>query len=193
MGWRRPNDLVDMQKSDLKMSTNTPRIRARSISSVTSTSGAGLESFTWGSGPETVVLFHGAASHSGQWRTLIQSLCSTTELIAINQYGYGNSPPWPNDQQMTLFDQANAAFTILNQHRSFHLVGHSHGASIAAVFASMYPKYIKSLNLYEPNTFGILDRTNEAENTAYHETFQAFQGAISHSGSHEELAESLIE
>ena len=121
------------------------------------------------------------------------SLCSITELIAINQYGYGNSPPWSNDQQMTLSDQANAAFTILNQHQPFHLVGHSHGASIAAVFASMYPKYIKSLTLYEPNTFGVLDRTNEADNTAYQETLQAFQGAISHNGSDEELAERLLE
>ncbi len=106
---------------------------------------------------ETVVLLHGAASHSGQWRSLIDRLRGDYRIIAFNQFGYGRSPRWNADQAMTFADQAQPIIDSLKaEHRPFHLVGHSHGGSIAALIASRVPERIKTLSVYEPNAFGIL-------------------------------------
>ena len=116
---------------------------------------------------QMVILCHGAASHSGQWRALTKDLSSRYRVIAFDQYGYRNSPAWTAQRPMLIQDQAAPIIELLrerlqSEEKSVHLVGHSHGASIAACIASELSESIASISMYEPNTFGLLrSRAND--------------------------------
>ena len=111
-----------------------------------------------------VLLMHGAASHSGQWKALIKSLSNTFRSITIDQFGYGQSPAWPLTRTMTLADQVQPVLEYLEHCEGpFHLVGHSHGATLAALSATHVLDRVLSLSLYEPNTFGLLRYGNHMQ------------------------------
>ena len=132
-----------------------------------------LESFEYGEGP-LVLLCHGAASHAGQWRALIKDLEHEYRLIAFNQYGYGASPPWRETWRMRLEDQAEPIAELMKARgEPLHIVGHSHGATIAALIATYIPNQVRSLSLYEPNTFCALDPVVDRE--AYQATCASFK------------------
>lgn len=119
-----------------------------------------LDRFESGSGP-LVVLCHGAASHSGQWRSLIERLAPRYKVVAFDQYGYRESPKWHQDYPMTYSDQAEPILDYINHEQGsvqdkIHLVGHSHGASIVTTIALALGRRVTSLSIYEPNSFGVL-------------------------------------
>lgn len=136
-----------------------------------------LSQYESGSG-RIVVLCHGAASHSGQWRSLIKALSSHYRVIAFDQYGYRNSPVWTAKHPMLIQDQAAPIIKVLvdilqSEPQTIHLVGHSHGASIAAFIATELREYIASISMYEPNTFGLL-QSSEEDLLLYQEIVQSF-------------------
>ena len=125
-----------------------------------------LSRYESGSG-QIVILCHGAASHSGQWRALIKDLARHYRVIAFDQYGYRNSPAWTAQRPMLIQDQAAPIIELLRdrlqgKENSIHLVGHSHGASITAFIASELSEYIASVSMYEPNTFGLLKSRDDS-------------------------------
>lgn len=133
-----------------------------------------LTRFEQGEG-EPVVLFHGAASHSGQWRALTERLSERFKVVAFDQYGYRRSPQWSEARPMLMADQVAPIFEYLSQQSGpLHLVGHSHGASLAAVCASQLSGRVKSLSLYEPNTFLTLDLNDPEQARQYQGVAQAF-------------------
>jgi pimeloyl-ACP methyl ester carboxylesterase len=133
-----------------------------------------LEKLDYGQGP-TVILFHGAASNASQWRELIQLMYSSYHLVAINQYGYGASPSWLKSTPLTLQQQIQPIISYIKDlDHSVHLVGHSHGATLAALTACTLPNRIRSLALYEPNTFGALDLNHPQDLMYYQSTCEAF-------------------
>ena len=145
---------------------------------------------------ETVVLLHGAASHSGQWRLLIDQLRSQYHVITFNQFGYRGSPHWPRDRPMTFADQAAPIIDALHAIRGpLHIVGHSHGGSIAALVTLALTERVASLSMYEPNAFGILD-THDATSKQLSVIRQQF-GDLDHKRAHVELhpqfAEELLD
>ena len=133
-----------------------------------------LTRFEQGEG-ERVVLFHGAASHSGQWRALTDRLSGRFKVVAFDQYGYRRSPEWSEVRPMLMADQVAPIFEYLSQQSGpLHLVGHSHGASLAAVCASQLSGRVKSLSLYEPNTFMTLDHNDPEQARQYQGVADAF-------------------
>ena len=119
-----------------------------------------IDHFVYGEG-QLVVLCHSAASHSGQWKQLIDLLSPTYKVVAFDQFGYRDSADWPYEAPMLFDDQARPIFDYISDELSFHqdrvhLVGHSHGASIAANVAILLGNVVQSLSLYEPNSFGAL-------------------------------------
>ena len=130
-----------------------------------------------GSG-QIVVLCHGAASHSGQWKALIKELAQGYRVIAFDQYGYRKSSLWTENRPMLIQDQAAPIISFLQNcfqliPQTVHLVGHSHGASIVAYIASQLSENIASLSMYEPNTFGIL-KSNDDDRQKYEEIVDSF-------------------
>lgn len=116
-----------------------------------------------GSGPP-VVMLHSSMSSKEQWAKLMDELCGTFQVIAIDLYGYGRGEYPANPQSFTLVDEVNRINRIIQEHigkRRFHLVGHSYGAATALRFAYAYNHRLMSLAIFEPVAFHLLAKQEE--------------------------------
>jgi pimeloyl-ACP methyl ester carboxylesterase len=106
-----------------------------------------------------VVLLHSSLSSNKQWRALIERLRGSYRLIAIDLYGYGETPP-PASGCFTLGDEVQLVRSVLESTlrtgERFHLVGHSYGGVVALQLAQGLPARLRSLTLYEPIPFHLL-------------------------------------
>ena len=117
-----------------------------------------------GTGP-TVLCLHSNASHSGQWRGLMELLSDRFRVVAVDSYGAGKSPEWPSDREITLADEVELIEPLLAcAPEGVHLVGHSYGAAIALKAALMHPIRVRSLAVYEPTIFALVDRDSPRPN-----------------------------
>ena len=108
-----------------------------------------------------VVCVHSSASSSGQWRPLMDRLSDRFRVIAVDLYGYGKSPAWPEDREMYLDDEISLLEPVFRSAGdAFHLVGHSYGGAVALKTALKDPRRLKSLVLYEPVLFSVLMADN---------------------------------
>jgi len=118
-----------------------------------------------GSSGPTVVCLHSNASHSGQWRALMDRLGARFRVLAVDSYGAGKSPEWPSDREITLADEVALIEPLLAAAPDgVHLVGHSYGAAIALKAALMHPDRVRSLGVYEPTIFALVDRDSPRPN-----------------------------
>ena len=111
-----------------------------------------------GAGP-TVVCLHSNASHSGQWRALMDLLAPRFHVIAVDSYGAGKTPDWPSRTEIRLADEVALIEPLLaSAADGVHLVGHSYGAAVALKAALLAPARVRSLAVYEPTPFALVDR-----------------------------------
>lgn len=104
-----------------------------------------------------VVCLHSSASSSGQWRPLMDRLADRFHVLAVDLYGCGQSPAWPDDRELSLADEAGLlepAFRAAGDR--FHLIGHSYGGAVALRAALDAPNRLLSLILFEPVLFALL-------------------------------------
>ena len=110
-----------------------------------------------GSG-EAVVCLHSNASSSSQWRALMERLAPRMRIFAPDLIGAGKGPPWPADRPVTLADEVALIEPLLAAAGSpLRLVGHSHGAAIALIAALAHREHVRSIVLYEPTLFAVLE------------------------------------
>lgn len=106
---------------------------------------------------ETVLLLHGTAGSSAQWRGLTDMLRSGCRILAPDLYGYGESDPWPGEGSFSLAEEVALAKAVLPPLRGpIHLVGYSYGGAVALRFAVTHPERLRSLTLIEPVVFHLL-------------------------------------
>src|SRR5579871_3844459 len=109
-----------------------------------------------GSGP-SVVCLHSSASSSGQWRALMDRLAPAFRVIAVDLYGYGQSPAWSGRRRFSMdYEVALLENVFLSAGDRFHLVGHSYGGAIALKAALAHAGRVASLAIFEPVLFSIL-------------------------------------
>jgi pimeloyl-ACP methyl ester carboxylesterase len=109
-----------------------------------------------GTGP-TVVCIHASASSSAQWRPLMDRLAGRFRTLAVDLYGSGKSPRWPDDRALSLADEVALLEPVLAAAgERFHVVGHSYGGAVALKAALAGPDRIRSLAVYEPVLFSVL-------------------------------------
>lgn len=119
-----------------------------------------------GTGPG-VVCVHSNASHGGQWRALMARLASRHRVLAPDSYGSGASPDWPSDRTITLADEVAFLEPVFHSAgHPFHLVGHSYGAGVALRAALEQPQRVRTLVLYEPTLFSLIEADGPAPNDA---------------------------
>jgi pimeloyl-ACP methyl ester carboxylesterase len=119
-----------------------------------------------GTGP-AVVCIHASASSSGQWRPLMESLAGRFRVLAVDLYGSGRSPRWPDDRPLSLADEVTLLEPVLAAAGDrFHLVGHSYGGAVALKAALADPARLRSLVLYEPVLFSVLLAEDPAQPAA---------------------------
>lgn len=114
-----------------------------------------------------VLCLHSNASGSAQWRALMERLAPTHRVIAADAYGAGRSPEWPDDQVITLSDEAALLEPVFaSAGAPVVLVGHSYGAAVALVAALANPRRVKALALYEPPLGAWIDAASPPPNLA---------------------------
>jgi pimeloyl-ACP methyl ester carboxylesterase len=119
-----------------------------------------------GTGP-AVVCLHANASTSGQWRALMERLAGRFRVIAVDTYGAGKSPEWPGERRLQLADEVALLEPVFGAAgASFHLVGHSYGAAIALKAALLHPGRVRSMALYEPTLFALLEEEKPGQPAA---------------------------
>jgi len=116
-----------------------------------------------GSGPG-VVCVHANASSSSQWRGLMDLLARRFLVLAPDTYGAGKSPAWPTGRKIGLRDEvALLEPVIARAGKPFSLVGHSYGGGIALVAAVMHRTRLRSMALYEPSLFALVERDSPSD------------------------------
>lgn len=119
-----------------------------------------------GAGPGVVCL-HSNASHSGQWRELMDRLAPDFHVLAPDGYDAGKSPVWPAGQTMRLDDEVALLEPVLERAGSpVTLVGHSYGAAVALIAALRHPGRVRALAVYEPTLFSLLEHEAPSPNEA---------------------------
>jgi pimeloyl-ACP methyl ester carboxylesterase len=116
-----------------------------------------------GSGPGVVCL-HANASSASQWRGLMELLAPSFHVLAPDSYGAGKGPAWP-DRQIGLKNEAALLEPVFARAAEpFTLVAHSYGAAIALVAAAANPGRVRSLVLYEPTLFAVVNQESPPPN-----------------------------
>ena len=92
-----------------RVATRTAAARlgtARPMSSVNNDPPVQVDFLEAGSSGPVVMLVHSSVSGARQWRRLMDDLKDRFRVRAVNLFGYGKTPPWPNEVRQSLDDQA---------------------------------------------------------------------------------------
>ena len=109
-----------------------------------------------------VVCLHSGGFTSRQWKRLAAVLAPSHRVILPDLIGYGASGPWPAGQPFHFQLDIDAVLELLGGlGEPAHLVGHSYGGFLAAHVARVRP--VRSLALYEPVTFSVLDPARDGD------------------------------
>jgi pimeloyl-ACP methyl ester carboxylesterase len=110
-----------------------------------------------------VVLLHSSMSSRSQWAALMAAHEPSWRFVALDLLGYGKAP-FPDPSQHAGFSLAHEVDAVLAAlaeqlpgDTPFHLVGHSYGGATALRLARTIPERIRSLAVFEPVAFHLLD------------------------------------
>ena len=109
-----------------------------------------------------VILVHSSASSGRQWRALKERLEDRFDVYAPDLTGYGNSPD-AGIRSGFEGDLALIGELVEQQDQNVHLVGHSYGGLIAIRTAFDFKHHIRSLSLFEPVCFHLLEEAGDTE------------------------------
>jgi len=105
-----------------------------------------------------VICLHSSGSSPRQWSGLAQTLGSGYRVAAPDLIGYGDAPDWHYERPLTLDDEARRLEPLLEaEPAGVHLVGHSFGGAVALRLALRNPGRVRSVALYEPVLFSLLN------------------------------------
>jgi len=112
---------------------------------------------------DLIVFLHEGLGSVGLWKDWPAQLCAATGCrgLVFSRYGYGASTPRPDGEKWPvsyMHTQAREALPALfdalglGDERPI-LLGHSDGASIALLYAAIYPQRVKAIVLEAPHIF----------------------------------------
>jgi pimeloyl-ACP methyl ester carboxylesterase len=111
-----------------------------------------------------VLALHSGGFTSRQWRRLAEALAPTHPVVLPDFIGYGKSSSWPAGKPFSFHTDLEMARALLEDiGRPVHLVGHSYGGMIALFLAMQVPALVRSISVFEPVSFGIVDETIDAD------------------------------
>lgn len=106
-----------------------------------------------------VLAIHSGGFSSRQWRKLA-SLLAPYRVHTPDLIGYGETP-WPAGEPFHFRQDVEMLASLLERDEPAHVVGHSYGGLLALQLALARPDLVRSLALYEPVAFGILDEPGD--------------------------------
>jgi pimeloyl-ACP methyl ester carboxylesterase len=110
--------------------------------------------------PSPVLLVHSGGFTSRQWRKLVELLAPAHRVLAPDLLGYGTAAAWPLGEPFHFRQDVDRLATMLAE--PTHVVGHSYGGLVALHLALARPELVRSLAVYEPVAFGVLDAADRA-------------------------------
>lgn len=108
-----------------------------------------------------VVALHSSMSSKTQWKQLAERLAPDYRFLAIDLSGYGRTPFPSCVGEFSLHHEAAIADEVIRAElgdEPFHLIGHSYGGGTALRLAHEHPQRVRTLSVYEPTPFCLLDR-----------------------------------
>ncbi len=97
-------------------------------------------------------------------RKLSEALAPEFHVLAPDLLGYGDSEPWPDGKPFHFRQDIDFLESLLDgDEEPVHLAGHSYGGFLALQLALRRPELVRSIAVYEPVAFGILDPTEDAD------------------------------
>lgn len=104
------------------------------------------------------VLLHSSGLSGRQFRRLAGTLAgSGLRVLSPDLTGHGRSPALGESETFSFARDVAWLVQLLAQRGPAHLIGHSYGAFIALQAARQAPASVRSLTLFEPVAFGVLD------------------------------------
>ncbi|HET9623839.1 MAG TPA: alpha/beta fold hydrolase [Kofleriaceae bacterium] len=108
-----------------------------------------------------VICLHSGGLSSRQWRRLAAQLAPSHRVIVPDLIGYGASGAWPAGAPFHFERDVEALLALVRGlDQPAHWVGHSYGGLLALHVARAIA--VRSLALYEPVTFSVLDPVHDA-------------------------------
>lgn len=115
-----------------------------------------------GSG-EPVIWLHSSGTSKRQWRRMIEALPAGYRHLALDLWGYGETPMPDCSADFSLNDEAALAERFFDRFDGpCRLVGHSYGGAVALKVAQRNPARIRSVFAYEPVLFHLLEGRDDA-------------------------------
>jgi pimeloyl-ACP methyl ester carboxylesterase len=113
---------------------------------------------------EPVVLLHSHGLSGGQWRKLGADLVARgRRVLAVDLTGQGRSEPWPEPAPFSSAIDVERVGDLVRAVAPAHVVGHSYGGLIALHVARDAPDRVRTLSLYDPVAFGVLDADEDRD------------------------------
>jgi pimeloyl-ACP methyl ester carboxylesterase len=131
-----------------------------------------------GKGP-VVILGHCSSASHKEWLPLIETLKADWRVLAPDFVGYGQSEPWPAEQNFPSDADVNVLLALAKKTKApLHLVGHSYGAAVALEAARTLGRRVKCLVLVEPVSFHLLRQEGRPEWAAVERLGLAVLGSV---------------
>ncbi len=112
---------------------------------------------------DAVVMLHSSGFGGWQWKRLAAAVVARGFTAVVPDLtGHGRSPAWPEPTPFSYRVDIAHATELLPA----HLVGHSYGGLVALQAALEAPDRVRSLALYDPVAFAVLDPIADADERA---------------------------
>lgn len=109
---------------------------------------------------ETVVLLHSSGASPRQWSALAERIPARLRMhvAAPALVGHGDEKPWGPGVAPSLDGEVERLCARVSHAFGVHLVGHSYGGAVAIKAALSGRLDVRSVTVYEPSLFAMLDR-----------------------------------
>ncbi|MBI1356208.1 MAG: alpha/beta fold hydrolase [Acidobacteria bacterium] len=143
---------------------------------------------------EPVIWLHSSAASKRQWRRILDGLPPGYRFLAIDLWGYGETPLPAGGEGFSLEDEADLVERLFERFEGpCRLVGHSYGGAVALKAAQRQPERIRSVFVYEPVLFHLLrDRADAVAERAEIEAVAHRTRDLSAAGDFEGAAETFV-
>ena len=113
---------------------------------------------------DPVLLLHSSGLSGRQWRRLVPRLVQRgMRAVVPDLTGHGASDAWPEPMPFSFRTDVDRVVAILEGLEASDVVGHSYGGLIALHAALVAPRSIRSLSLFDPVAFGVLDAREDGD------------------------------